>query len=361
MSLADTTSTRILIEATLKPLQGDRFQPTGFADLGAATYERPDGTRMLLVESAQSMANRLEKVCVADDGVSLSSELEGLPYVEVQFEGDSTAKTSSLAEAHRVNSPFVLGGHDTAGKPFAPVLVSAMGFHSGQTGSPDWSHVAKGLMMYDPSSILHGVFLANLAKFKPKIEGGDRIRIARAITAFVEASDVREVFSGGVKNSYVDPPGTLRVEEVDGDVYSNVPYARREFTAGQIKASFAIDVELLRSYRLGNPATRLLVTLALFKIRSFLDGGMRLRTACDLVLDGEQPVRVTTPQGEPLPSRVDLLKAVKAGLGECRSMFAKPPVTRLTATVKRKKEAAGSKEERRGEREDGAEDEEQGG
>jgi len=56
---------RLLIHADLKPVQGDRFQPTGFADLGAAIYERPDGRRMLLVESAQSMANRLEHTCLA--------------------------------------------------------------------------------------------------------------------------------------------------------------------------------------------------------------------------------------------------------------------------------------------------------
>ena len=52
---------RLLIEAQLRPIQGERFQPTGFADLGAATYQLPDGTRMLLVESAQSMANRMEQ------------------------------------------------------------------------------------------------------------------------------------------------------------------------------------------------------------------------------------------------------------------------------------------------------------
>ncbi len=28
---------RLLIEAELKPVQGSRFQPTGFPDLGAAT------------------------------------------------------------------------------------------------------------------------------------------------------------------------------------------------------------------------------------------------------------------------------------------------------------------------------------
>ena len=67
--LADRcTSRRILVEADLVPVQGQRFQPTGFADLGAAVYTLPDGTRMLLVESAQSMANRLEKTIVTADG-----------------------------------------------------------------------------------------------------------------------------------------------------------------------------------------------------------------------------------------------------------------------------------------------------
>ena len=32
---------RLLIEAKLRPVQGDRFQPTGFPNLGAATYKMP--------------------------------------------------------------------------------------------------------------------------------------------------------------------------------------------------------------------------------------------------------------------------------------------------------------------------------
>ncbi|WP_201789144.1 type I-U CRISPR-associated protein Cas7 [Scytonema hofmannii] len=54
---------RLLIEAELIPLQGTRFQPTGFPDLDAATYTLPgkEKTEMLLVESAQSVANRLEE------------------------------------------------------------------------------------------------------------------------------------------------------------------------------------------------------------------------------------------------------------------------------------------------------------
>ena len=37
---------RLLIEAQLRPVQGDRFQATGFADLGPAEYHAPDGTPM---------------------------------------------------------------------------------------------------------------------------------------------------------------------------------------------------------------------------------------------------------------------------------------------------------------------------
>jgi CRISPR-associated protein Csb1 len=44
------TAPRLLIEADLQPLQGARFQPTGFPDLGAAVYDGPNGNRLLLVE-----------------------------------------------------------------------------------------------------------------------------------------------------------------------------------------------------------------------------------------------------------------------------------------------------------------------
>src|SRR5258708_20127862 len=72
---------RILLEAELRPAQGERFQPTGFADLGAAQFTRPNGTDMLLVESAQSVANRLERTCLDGDGPDLTQDLKGLPYV----------------------------------------------------------------------------------------------------------------------------------------------------------------------------------------------------------------------------------------------------------------------------------------
>ena len=72
---------RILIEAMLKPVAGTRIQPTGFPDLGPATYEAPDGNggtvSTLLVESAQSMANRLEAVCW-DDATRCADNIRAL-------------------------------------------------------------------------------------------------------------------------------------------------------------------------------------------------------------------------------------------------------------------------------------------
>src|SRR5690606_8319439 len=51
---------RLLFSVRLKPVQGTRFQPTGFPDLGAAVYQA-GGTTYLLVESPQSMARSEER------------------------------------------------------------------------------------------------------------------------------------------------------------------------------------------------------------------------------------------------------------------------------------------------------------
>lgn len=96
---------RLLIEVPLKPIQGSRFQPTGFPDLGAATFpgvRQENGetvsVKSLLVESAQSMANRLESVCWDEAEGKPVAALKGVPYVQSTLP-DGT-KTNSLLEAH---------------------------------------------------------------------------------------------------------------------------------------------------------------------------------------------------------------------------------------------------------------------
>jgi len=215
---------RLLMEAELKPIQGSRFQPTGFADLGAAVYERADGTRMLLVESAQSVANRLEAACL-DGGVgpSLVKELDGLPYVKVKLKGVTETETSSLVEAHRLNSPFIISDAD-----FQSRFVEKAKYGEGKP--LDWKAIAAAFFCFDPNSLLHGAFMANLRD--------GRVRVPRALSGFIEAEDVREAASGGAKHSPVDPTGTIQAEGFDKDVYSNVPYHRTEFTARRMVAYF---------------------------------------------------------------------------------------------------------------------------
>src|SRR5664279_4923477 len=267
---------RVLLEAELVAAQGDRFQPTGFADLGAAQYTRPDGKEMLLVESAQSVANRLEKTCLDGDGPDLAAELKGLPYVAATLNGaGDSVRTSSLIEAHRIGSPYFL--HK---KEFKDKLAKEMKYNPKRP--LDWKAIYATLFKYDPNSLLHGVFLSLL-------EGG-RVRAPRAVTGFIEAEDVRKAISGGVKNSPVDPKGELQAAEADAGekgVYSNVPYSRIEFTAERTKAYFNIDLALMRGYGLPAGAFQLLTALALLKVRRFLTAHLRLRTDCDFQMKGD--------------------------------------------------------------------------
>ena len=66
----------------------------------------------LLVESVQSMANRLEAVCVDEAKSGLVESLKGIPVITVNDEGGKFL-TNSAIEAHRMNSPYMLEGDDT--------------------------------------------------------------------------------------------------------------------------------------------------------------------------------------------------------------------------------------------------------
>jgi len=312
---------RILLEAELRPAQGSRFQPTGFADLGAAQFSRPNGVEMLLVESAQSVANRLEKTCLDGDGPDIAKELAGLPYVAATLSGaENPVRTSSLVEAHRIGSPYFL-----LNKKFKEGLAKEMKYNPKRP--LDWKAIYATLFRYDPNSLVHGVFLSLL-------EGG-RVRAPRAVTGFIEAENVRKAISGGVKNSPVDPKGELQVAEAEAGekgVYSNVPYSRTEYTAEHIRAYFNVDLALIRGYGLPQAAVEMLTALALLKVSRFLTAHLRLRTACDFQLAGE--VVAKAPEGFAMPGEDELLAAVQAGIAACKGLFADPAVTELDTPVK---------------------------
>ncbi len=308
------SASRLLIEAPLKPLQGTRFQPTGFPDLGAASYTLADGTDMLLVESAQSMANRLETVCWDEATASLAAPLAGMPYIQVMKDGEIL--TNSILEAHRLNSPYIL---ESADKSFYNTLKEELDISD--LGAINTAALARTLFKYDPSCLLHGIFLA-----KKDLAGG-RLRLSRALSSFVEAKNVRIAPSGGVKKDEVNPKG----EAAKG--FGHVPFARDEYTAENITAFFNLDLVQIRAYRLGEAAENFLVALALYKIQAFLQKGLRLRTACDLEKDGMP--EVTRPDSTSLPSLTELEESLPKLIAAVQSqgLFADPAITQVMYKV----------------------------
>jgi CRISPR-associated protein Csb1 len=301
---------RLLMEAELKPLQGHRFQPTGFADLGPARYTAPDGTDMLLLESAQSVANRLESASWDAQTDDLIDELRGLPYIRVTTADG--ALTNSILEAHRTNSSYILETKDPT--VFDILKQETAGAEGGPVNTAD---LARVIFRIDPNAVLHGLFLAR------KGLAGGRLRLSRLLSGFLEAAGARPAESGGVKNDRVDPSG----ETAKG--FGNVPFHRTEFVADEIKAYFNLDLALLRSYGLGADGERLLVALSLFRVRRFLSTGLRLRTACDLeVVDG---LKATRPDGFTVPDEDELLGECSRLIAACADagLFADPPITEV--------------------------------
>lgn len=282
-------SPRLLLRATLKPLQGTRFQSTGFPEIGAAQYEGPDGTPTLLVESAQSMANRMEAVCwdkVEGDWVE---PLKGLSVIKVKDKAGQLL-TNSVLEAHRINSPYILEGADKTVFNKLKAELADM-----EEGLVDLRKLARVLLSLDVNALLHGVFLA-----KKELAGG-RLRLPRALSGFIEATDTKVAASGGVKNDSVNPSGDT------SKGFGNVPFSRDEFVSPDIAAYFNLDLAQLRGYGFKRPVFDLLVALALYKILAFLDSGLRLRTACDLECGA---LSVQRPDGFQIPTLDALVQAL---------------------------------------------------
>ena len=324
------TAPRLLLEAHLQPLQGTRFQPTGFPNLGAATYDGPSGERMLLVESAQSMANRLEAVCwnsVDDDWVA---PLRGLPLVKVRDKDDQPL-TNSVLEAHRINSPYILEGKDKRVFDLLKANLAAM-----EEGPVDIRKLAAVLLGLDTNALIHGVFLA-----KSELAGG-RLRLPRVLSSFIEASEVREAQSGGVKNDHVKP-GKGGEGQTSSEGFGNVPFARSEFTSPRLVAYFNLDLGQVRAFGLGAATTKLLLALSLFKIQALLSGGLRLRTACDLEVK-DSGLAVKRPSDFAMPTLGELV-AELPGLIAAVAAEKTWPQDRVTpvrweASIKAKKEKA---------------------
>lgn len=280
---------RLLFEAQLRPWQGSRFRPTEFPDVGAAELPMPDGTTNLLVESVQSLANRLEK-SIWDSGLKRPiTALSDMPYVRYQH--PELGHLTSLTEAHRLASPYLF-----------PLLQPELLRDLGPRPQGEWDQptLARAILRRDPNSLLHGVFLVQL---KPVA------RLTRLLSGFIEARNVMVAPSGGVKLDNANPSGPA--EEGKG----HIPFRFDEYISDHITAYFNFDLQRLRSYGLSEPAQRMLLELGLLKVRRFLSLGLRLRSACDLEA---LELKVTHPADFAIPSESELLERLQTSLSQLR-------------------------------------------
>ena len=258
------------------------------------------------------MANRLETTCWDATSHKPIAPLDGVSHVTVTSGGKFL--TDSMLEAHRLNSPYLI--ENKKDPSFLQALKTTLG--DLEKGPVDRSLLAKTLLQYDVGSLLHGVFLA-----KKDLAGG-RLRVARAVSAFIEASGARVAASGGVKNDHVHPG---KVEGDSKNHFGNIPFARDEFTADAIDCHINIDLSQLRGYGLGEKATTLLVLLALHRVRKLLDGDLRLRTACDLEPVNRSKIVADRPDGFELPTLDALERALPAAIAACKDLMTHTTVT----------------------------------
>ena len=306
-ALLNGTDLRLTLHASLKPVSGlERFQPAGFPEIGHVIYDAPrsnnSAQKVCIVDSAASMANHLETVCLASErSLDLIDELEGMPYVECRTDdgwpnvkdsdkGPKRLVVTTLSEGHRLASSYFLDGklvgtETPSDRKFGDVLREEFGIADlGKKSHPlpeQWWTVFTTIFGYDPNSLVHGILFPAMG-----------IKLPRMLTAHLEAFGASRVRSSGVKFDKL------------GKTSSGQPiFAVDEETASEIVATFVIDLALLRSfgrenYGLSNAQKEFLLALALWKVERILRGPFRYRSNCDLELHelrirgGEEPVEL---------------------------------------------------------------------
>ena len=285
----------LAITAKMEPVGGtDRFQPAGFPEVGHVIYDAPrvdegqtSKEKVCIVDSAASMANHLETVCLADAGsLELHADLKGLPYVVCQTDanakitdGKVTSDTdtrsevaSTFTEGHRIASDYFLDGRIDVSEEqtFREALrdefkiVEVKRDKTYFIPPETWWLIFKTLFKYDPNSLVHGVLFAK-----------EQIKVSRMLTAHMEAFGASRVGSSGVK-----------FDRLQKTTSGQPIFAVDEETAERIVATFVLDLGLLRSYGRGEDRglnaneKGLLLKLALWKIGQLVVRPFRYRSNC---------------------------------------------------------------------------------
>jgi CRISPR-associated protein Csb1 len=289
--LLESKAHRLTLHAILAPTGGkDRIQPAGFPELGHVIYPspQPDGTirNVCIVDSAASMANHLETVCHEGRfGMDLHPDLAGLPYVQCVTDDAGGERTrlvvTTLSEGHRLASSLFTDAKSTVeapqrikGKNLGAVLLNDefkledLGKRSHPLPG-DWWNVFRAIFKYDPNSLVHGILFPAMG-----------IKIPRALTAQLDAINAARVASSGVK-----------FDKLLMTTSGQPIFAKDEETATEIRATFVLDLALVRSFGrekdgLNADQKTFLVAFALWKITQLLRHPFSYRSGCDLEFKG---------------------------------------------------------------------------
>jgi CRISPR-associated protein Csb1 len=336
----------VVLFAIFEPIAGlDRFQPAGFPEVGHVIYKAPRSNgaveNVCIVDSAASMANHLESLCMrgAHD-YELVDDLQGMPYLRCVTgdldNGKLPHKTrevvvTSLTEGHRIASTYFFGSRpkktlkwDGKGaqritdnntlcdKSFGDELAEPDNFGINLDGTKKahppadkWWNVFKTIFRYDPNALVHGVLFPQW-----------QIKIPRVLTAHLEAFGASRVDRSGVKFDRL------------GKTTSGQPiFAVDDATARQIRATFILDTALVHSFGrtngngtvgLGDEQKNFLVALALWKIQRLLNLPFRFRSGCHL-----KCAKLMDDKGQEISLAVDIKSAIS------QAKFKKPCVTDL--------------------------------
>ncbi len=304
-TLLESDAHRLTLHAILAPTGGrDRIQPAGFPDVGHVIYDSPqsDGTpkKVCIVDSAASMANHLETVCHEGPfGMALHPDLAGLPHVQCVTDdngGKNRLVVTSLSEGHRLASSLftdakseVEAPEKIKGKNLREVLLhNEFKLEDLKTRThplpSDWWNVFRTIFQFDPNSLVHGILFPSMG-----------IKIPRVLTAQLDAINAVRVASSGVKFDKLSL--TTSVQPI---------FAKDEETATEIRATFVIDLALIRSFGrdtegLNADQKTFLLAFALWKIARLLEHPFRYRSGCDLELktlhlNNNRKVSIPLPQ-----------------------------------------------------------------
>lgn len=294
---------RLVLTARLKPVAGlDRFQPAGFPEIGHVIYDAPRGDgsseKVCIVDSPASMANHLESVCVRSRwDLDLAEELNGVPFLRCVTDRGWPNHTpgsggninpenlevivTSLTEGHRIASTYFLGGRRIENGELGEGLfetrlaeecgILPLGKKRAHPSPEAWWNVFSTIFNYDPNTLVHGVLFPQW-----------QVKIPRVLTAHLEAVGAGRVDSSGVKFDRL------------GKTTSGQPiFSKDEETAREIRATFILDLALLRSFGRGSHGENnekglhekqkaFLIAFALWKIGRLVCGPFKYRTGCDL-------------------------------------------------------------------------------